>query len=88
MKLKSAIFQLIKLISKWKNTSASSNFPMALDEKNNRLYIGCRSPAKLRMINTRKQEKIFLLSVVQAMLMMFFTILLTACFCFRRERIY
>ena len=40
-----------KLIAKWKNTNASSNFPMAIDEKNNRLFIGCRNPAKLRMIN-------------------------------------
>lgn len=40
-----------KIISKWRNTNASSNFPMALDERNHRLYIGCRSPAKLRMID-------------------------------------
>ncbi|MFI5186341.1 MAG: YncE family protein [Chitinophagales bacterium] len=40
-----------KLIAKWKNSNASSNFPMALDEKNNRLFIGCRSPSRLRMIN-------------------------------------
>jgi len=31
------------VIAKWKNTNASSNFPMALDEQNNRLFIGCRS---------------------------------------------
>ncbi len=39
-----------KVIAKWKNSNASANFPMALDEKNNRLFIGCRSPATLRMI--------------------------------------
>ena len=41
------------IIAKWKNTNASSNFPMTLDEENNRLFIGCRSPATLRMINTQ-----------------------------------
>ena len=41
-----------KVIAKWKNTNASSNFPMALDAEDNRLFIGCRNPATLRMINT------------------------------------
>jgi DNA-binding beta-propeller fold protein YncE len=41
------------VIAKWKNTAASSNFPMALDEENNRLFIGCRSPATLQVINTQ-----------------------------------
>jgi hypothetical protein len=40
------------IVAKWKNTNASSNFPMALDEGHNRLFVGCRNPAKLRMINT------------------------------------
>ncbi len=46
------------IIAKWKNTDASSNFPMALDENNNRLFIGCRSPATLRMINTETGKDI------------------------------
>jgi YVTN family beta-propeller protein len=46
------------IIAKWKNTNASSNFPMALDENNNRLFIGCRSPARLRMINTETGKDI------------------------------
>ena len=32
---------------------------MALDEENNRLFIGYRSPAKLRVMNTRTGENIF-----------------------------
>jgi DNA-binding beta-propeller fold protein YncE len=40
------------IITKWKNTKASSNFPMALDEENNRLFIAYRSPAMLEMVNT------------------------------------
>jgi DNA-binding beta-propeller fold protein YncE len=51
-----------KIIGKWKNTNASSNFPMALDEKNNRLFIGCRSPATLRMINTGTGKDLFSIS--------------------------
>jgi len=47
-----------KIISKWKNTNASSNFPMALDEKNNRLFVGCRNPARLRIINTETGKDI------------------------------
>ncbi len=48
-----------KVIAKWQNKGASSNFPMALDEENNRLFIGYRSPAKLRVMNTRTGENIF-----------------------------
>ena len=40
------------VIEKRKNTKASSNFPMALDEQHHRLFIGCRSPGTLREINT------------------------------------
>jgi YVTN family beta-propeller protein len=37
---------------KWKIDSATENFPMALDAVNNRLFIGCRKPAKLEVINS------------------------------------
>ena len=47
-----------KIIAKWKNTSASSNFPMALDDENDRIFIGCRSPAKIRMISTKTGKDI------------------------------
>jgi len=46
------------VIAKWKNTTASSNFPMALDEENNRLFIGCRSPATLRMVSAQTGKDI------------------------------
>lgn len=46
------------IIAKWKNKNASSNFPMALDEENKCLYIGCRSPARLRTVNTETGEDI------------------------------
>jgi len=41
-----------KIIAKWKNAGASSNFPMAVDEENAQLLVGCRSPARLRVINS------------------------------------
>lgn len=50
------------VVSKWKNTTASSNFPMALDANNNRLFIGCRSPATLRAVNTANGKDINALS--------------------------
>jgi glutamine cyclotransferase len=36
----------------WKTDLAFGNFPMALDEANHRLFIGCRMPSKLVVLNT------------------------------------
>jgi hypothetical protein len=33
-------------------TAASANYPMALDEANHRLFVGCRQPAKLLVYDT------------------------------------
>jgi len=46
------------IIAKWKNTNASFNFPMALDEENHRIFVACRSPATLRMIDTQTGKDI------------------------------
>ena len=48
-----------KIISKWKNTVASSNFPMTINEDKNWLIIGCRDPSKLCMINEDTGKDIF-----------------------------
>jgi DNA-binding beta-propeller fold protein YncE len=40
----------------WKTDGASANFPMALDEKNHRLFIGCRTPSKLVVLNTESGD--------------------------------
>src|SRR5665213_1820685 len=40
-----------KVVAKWRLTEAHSNFPMAL-EVNHRLFIGCRSPARLLALDT------------------------------------
>jgi DNA-binding beta-propeller fold protein YncE len=41
-----------KIIAQWKNTTANANFPMALNETNHRLFIGCRHPSKLLVLDT------------------------------------
>jgi hypothetical protein len=51
-----------KIIAKWKNTGASSNFPMVLDEENSRLFICCRDHASLRMISTKTGKDLFAVS--------------------------
>ena len=37
----------MKVTATWPVTSAGANYPMALDEANHRLFIGCRRPAKV-----------------------------------------
>src|SRR5262249_5680306 len=36
----------------WELKAAGRNFPMALDASNKRLYVGCRRPARLLVIDT------------------------------------
>jgi len=45
------------LIGKWPVTSATKNFPMALDEAHYRLLIGCRSPARMLVIDTESGKQ-------------------------------
>ena len=41
-----------KVIATWKTDLAFANFPMALDEANHRLFVGCRLPSRLVVLNT------------------------------------
>ncbi len=41
-----------KVTATWKTDGASANFPMAFDEANHRLFIGCRIPSKLVVLDT------------------------------------
>jgi DNA-binding beta-propeller fold protein YncE len=41
-----------KVTSTWPVKAARANFPMALDEVHHRLFVGCRTPAKLLVIDT------------------------------------
>jgi hypothetical protein len=40
-----------EIIATWKTDPAFANFPMALDEENHRLFVGCRLPSKLVVLN-------------------------------------
>jgi hypothetical protein len=40
------------VLAKWPVTQARANYPMALDEGNHRLFVGCRHPAKLLVYDT------------------------------------
>jgi hypothetical protein len=42
----------MKVIATWSVVGAKSNFPLALDEANHRLFVGCRRPAKVLVYDT------------------------------------
>ena len=42
----------MKVISTWPITTAEANYPMSLDEANHRVFIGCRRPAKVLVLDT------------------------------------
>jgi len=42
----------MKLETSWPVTTASSNYPMALDEDGHRLFVGCRRPARVLIYDT------------------------------------
>jgi DNA-binding beta-propeller fold protein YncE len=41
-----------EVVARWKTDLAFANFPMALDEANHRLFVGCRLPSRLIVLNT------------------------------------
>lgn len=41
------------VLARWPVAGAAANFPMALDEVHNRLFIGCREPARVIAYDTR-----------------------------------
>src|SRR5438067_3183953 len=41
-----------KVVARWKTDLAFANFPMALDEADHRLFVGCRLPSTLVVLNT------------------------------------
>src|SRR5881275_389697 len=45
-----------EIVAQWKTDLAFGNFPMALDEANHRLFVGCRLPSKLVVLNTESGE--------------------------------
>lgn len=41
-----------KVVATWKTDLAFANFPMAFDEANHRLFVGCRLPSRLVVLST------------------------------------
>ena len=52
------------VIARWPVTSALRNYPMALDEAHHRLFIGCRTPARLLVIDTETGKQMASLEIV------------------------
>jgi DNA-binding beta-propeller fold protein YncE len=48
----------------WPVTTARANYPMALDEANRRLFIGCRRPAKVLVLDTGSGRQISSFDIV------------------------
>jgi DNA-binding beta-propeller fold protein YncE len=54
----------MKVMATWPVTSAKSNYPMALDEANQRLFVGCRRPAKVLVYDTTTGREIGSIDIV------------------------
>jgi YVTN family beta-propeller protein len=52
------------VVASWTTDDAQANFPMALDEANSRLFIVCRSPAELLVLDTKSGAVMAKLPVV------------------------
>jgi len=48
----------LAVIATWHLVDARANFPLALDEKNHRLFIGCRQPPKMIVYDTESGKEI------------------------------
>ncbi len=53
------------LVTKWQNSEASGNYPMALDEGNHRLFTVYRSPSQLQVVNTDTGKPVAKLDIVK-----------------------
>ena len=53
----------VEVTARWKTGGATANFPMAFDEANHRLFIGCRVPSKLVVLNTESGEVVASLGI-------------------------
>lgn len=47
-----------KVVAKWRLRGASENFPLAYDAKNHLLFIGCRDPDKLVVLNGKSGREV------------------------------
>src|SRR5262245_18918939 len=46
------------VVAQWPVTQASANYPMALDESHHRLFIGCRRPARILVLDTGSAQTV------------------------------
>ena len=51
-------------LAKWPVTSAQKNYPMSLDETHHRLFIGCRAPARMLVIDTGSGKQTAAIEIV------------------------
>lgn len=49
--------------AKWQIEKLEANFPMALDEGNHRLFVGCRKPSKMLVLDTESGKEIARLTI-------------------------
>ncbi len=54
----------MKVVATWPVVSAKSNFPMALDEANHRMFVGCRRPAKVLVYDTTSGKELTSFDIV------------------------
>ena len=54
-----------EVVATWKTGWAFGNFPMALDEANHRLFIGCRLSSKLIVLNTDSGEVVTKVDIIE-----------------------
>lgn len=54
----------MRVIATWPVNTAKANFPMALDEANHRLIVGCRRPAKALVYDTTSGKEIAAFDIV------------------------
>src|SRR5262249_43432321 len=54
----------MRVVGTWPVTGAKANYPMALDETNHRLFIGCRRPAKVLVLDTGTGKEVGSFNIV------------------------
>jgi DNA-binding beta-propeller fold protein YncE len=52
------------VVATWPVTAAASNYPMALDEAHQRLFVGCRQPARMLVYDTTKGAVVTSIEIV------------------------
>jgi hypothetical protein len=52
------------VVAKWPLAAASKNYPMTLDEARHRLFIGCREPARMLVIDTETGKPVSTVDIV------------------------